>query len=49
MNPAIARLNVAHYKRLLVKETDEKRREMLLRLIAEEEARIGSDGDKEQH
>jgi hypothetical protein len=44
MDPTIARLNIAHYKRLLAEETDHKRRDILLRLIAEEEAKIGANG-----
>jgi hypothetical protein len=44
MDLTIARLNIAHYKRLLAEETDQKRRDILLRLIAEEEAKIGGNG-----
>ncbi|HET7383787.1 MAG TPA: hypothetical protein VFJ59_14520 [Pseudolabrys sp.] len=40
MDKTVARLNIEHYRRLLVKETDEPRRQMLLRLLAEEEAKI---------
>jgi len=36
----VAQLNIAHYKRLLAQETDEVRRQLLLRLLAEEEAKI---------
>ena len=37
---SVAHLNIAHYKRLLERETDEERRKVLLRLLAEEEAKI---------
>jgi hypothetical protein len=40
MDKTVARLNIEHYRRLLATETDESRRQMLLRLLAEEEARI---------
>jgi hypothetical protein len=33
-------MNVEHYQRLLAAETDEPRRQILLRLLAEEEAKI---------
>ena len=33
--------NIEHYRRLIAKETDESRRQMLLSLLAEEEAKIG--------
>jgi hypothetical protein len=36
----VARLNIEHYKRLLARETDENRRQTLLRLLAEEEAKL---------
>ncbi len=37
---SVAHLNIEHYKRLLKRETDEKRRQTLLCLLAEEEAKI---------
>ncbi len=40
MDRSVARLNIEHYKRLLARETDEQRRQVLLRLLAEEEAKI---------
>jgi hypothetical protein len=40
MDRSVARLNVEHYKRLLAKETDEQRRHLLMRLLAQEEAKI---------
>jgi hypothetical protein len=35
----VAHLNIEHYRRLLEKETDEVRRQTLMRLLAEEEAK----------
>ena len=40
MDPTVARLNIEHFRRLLEHEADEKRRELLLRLLAEEEAKL---------
>jgi hypothetical protein len=40
MDRSIARLNIEHFRRLLATETDEKRRQTLLRLLAEEEAKL---------
>jgi hypothetical protein len=37
---SVARLNIEHYKRLLAQENDEARRQLLLRLLAEQEAKI---------
>lgn len=42
MNRSVAHLNIEHYKRLLAQETDEMRRQLLLRLLAEEEAKIAN-------
>jgi hypothetical protein len=36
----IARLNIEHFTRLLERETDEGRRQMLLRLLAEEKEKF---------
>jgi hypothetical protein len=36
----VTRLNIEHYKKLLESETDEPRRQTLLRLLAEEEAKL---------
>jgi hypothetical protein len=36
----VAQLNIDHYKRLLEQETDETKRATLLRLLAEEEAKL---------
>jgi hypothetical protein len=36
----IVRLNIEHYKRLLVSETDPEKRESISRLLAEQEAKL---------
>jgi hypothetical protein len=36
----VTRLNIEHYKKLLESETDEPKRQMLLRLLAEEEVKL---------
>ncbi len=38
----VAHMNVEHYRRLLAAETDPARRQVLLRLLAEEEAKISN-------
>jgi hypothetical protein len=50
MDRDIARLNIEHFRKLLERETDESRRAMLLRLLAEEEAKMNvlSRGPREQ-
>ena len=40
MDRTVARLNIEHYRRLLAVETDEARRRVLVRLLAEEEAKL---------
>ena len=40
MDRSVARLNIEHYRRLLANETDETRRRTLMRLLAEEEAKL---------
>ena len=40
MDRSVAHLNIEHYKRLLAQETDAARRLLLLRLLAEEEAKL---------
>ena len=45
---SVARLNIEHYKRLLERETDEARRQQLLRLLAEEEAKIAEPRPQER-
>ena len=41
MDRTVARLNIERYRQMLATETDEARRKVLLRLLAEEEAKIG--------
>lgn len=48
MDRTVAHLNIEHYRRLLEKETDETRRQTLLRLLAEEEAKIAGNAPKER-
>ena len=40
MDKMIARLNISHYKMKLVTEQDEAKRQILLRLLTEEEAKL---------
>ncbi len=40
MEKTIARLNIEHYKQLLTSETDDAKRKTLMRLLAEEEAKL---------
>jgi hypothetical protein len=40
MDKTVARLNIEHYRKLLAIEVDETRRQMLARLLAEEEAKL---------
>ncbi len=42
MDKTVARLNIEHYRKLLANEADETRREMLVRLLAEEEAKLAA-------
>ena len=42
MDKMIARLNISHYKIRLVTEQDEAKRQILLRLLAEEEAKLAA-------
>lgn len=48
MDRAVARLNIEHYRRLLARETDETRRQTILRLLAEEEAKLADHAPKEK-
>jgi hypothetical protein len=48
MDRTVAHLNIDHYRRLLEKETDEQRRQMLMRLLAEEEAKLADSGPKDR-
>jgi len=40
MDKTVAHLNIEHYRRLLTTETDGERRRLLVRLLAEEEAKL---------
>jgi len=42
MDRDIARLNIEHFRKLLEHEADEEKRSMLLRLLAEEEAKLNA-------
>jgi hypothetical protein len=42
MDKTIAQLNIAHLRKVLASDTDESKRRMLLRLLAEEEAKLAS-------
>jgi hypothetical protein len=44
----VARLNIEHYRRLLAKETDEAKRQLIQRLLAEEEAKLTPDRPPER-
>jgi hypothetical protein len=49
MDRTVARLNIEHFRKLLATEADETRRQALLRLLEEEEAKlkIGTGADRE--
>ncbi len=54
MDKKIARLNIEHFRKRLAVETDETKRQMLLRLLAEEEAKLaggteGPPGERKRH
>jgi hypothetical protein len=54
MDKTIARLNIEHFRKRLAAETDEITRQTLLRLLAEEEARLaagthGPTGERKSH
>jgi hypothetical protein len=40
MNRTVARLNIEHYRKLLAGEMDDAKRQTILRLLAEEEAKL---------
>ena len=42
MDKAVAKLNIEHYKLLLVTETDAAKREIIEGLLAEEEAKLAA-------
>jgi hypothetical protein len=43
MDKTIARLNIAHFRKRLAVETNETTRRTLLRLLAQEEAKLAGD------
>ncbi len=45
MDKNIARLNIEHYGKMLATEQDETKRVTLLRLLAEEQAKMSALGD----
>jgi hypothetical protein len=40
VDKTVARLNIEHYRRLLAEETDAAKRQTIMLLLAEEEARL---------
>jgi len=42
MDRTVARLNIERYRKLLAAETDETKRQVLLRLLEEEEAKLSA-------
>ena len=48
MPKTIARLNIEHFRKLLAKEVDQAKRATLLRLLAEEEAKLAALENKSQ-
>ncbi len=40
MDETVAKLNIEHYKKRLASETDATKRELITRLLAEEEAKL---------
>jgi len=48
MDRTVARLNVEHYRRLLAAETDEQKRRVLRKLLAEEEAKLAGDAPRDR-
>ena len=42
MDKTVARLNIEHFQRKLATETDEAKRQQILRLLAEEEAKLAA-------
>lgn len=48
MDRTVADLNIEHFKKLLESEKDEARRQLLLRLLAEEEAKLAASRSNRQ-
>jgi hypothetical protein len=42
VDKTVARLNIEHFRKQLATEKDESRRQMILRLLAEEEAKLAA-------
>ncbi len=42
MDKTISRLNIDHFRKMLATEQEQMKREMLLRLLAEEEAKLSA-------
>ena len=42
MDRTVARLNIEHFRKQLAEEKDEAKRQMLLRLLAEEETKLAA-------
>jgi hypothetical protein len=42
MDRTVAHLNIEHYRKLLTEEMDEAKRQTILRLLAEEEAKLAA-------
>ncbi len=42
MDRTVAHLNVEHYRKLLTQEVDETKRQTIVRLLTEEEAKVAS-------
>ncbi len=42
MDKLVARFNIEHYRKVLANEADEARRQTLLHLLAEEEAKLAA-------
>ena len=40
MDKTVARLNIEHFRKLLANEADETKRQLIARLLAEEEAKL---------
>lgn len=47
MKKFVARLNIEHYRKQLIEEQDEARRQTLRRLLAEEEAKLAAMGEED--
>ena len=42
MDRTVARLNIGHFRKLLLEQMDEAKRQTILRLLAKEEAKLAS-------